>query len=870
MGDSTKLGSEPREDDLGTEKDKSSEDSSTVARDVEVKDSDGATPKRTLVETTVGEDKDTVSSGESAADDTEESNESKTPALGGGNVEKKQESEPLSVSSEPKQVESEENGTKVDEPKQDEPKVHEPNSTETVRSEETQEVKQNTVDSDPNVAQSEGNEPTSVIDSRKEESAIVQPAENKPQEKGLEISAEAGPGPKIESAPDVDAGEALTAHVPTTTAQIPDSKPVASNPIEPEYIPIANPYIPPQDRRLSPETVSLLNKPHLSINTTSPVDLFLFKVIAMILKSKDFEFSEEFIWRLKDLTSIYFFDLSKQLHQFTEMQRKSKPSKSDIDLLLKMRRIKPSHLFEEYEKSRGFTYMKDIKTLDKLTNDSINPEKEVEYTNDDPSLLFFTNEHYEITELVPKKSGKPKYVPHFLPDLPPDYTYQKTPIFMDRLTDLKELRLKMVEESRLTEKSLYKLIDDDEIKWKDKFEKELDDLDEERSDGEDSVMSDRPEKHTDVESVDLNEEKGNAAEKEDDSSKPILSAESQKKFDIVAYAQKRLKLREEKEKKVFATEKLRESNIYLQAETYFSPYATHSKTPEISAIYENIVDESFKKVILSVRTAEKNKKRKIEFLIKEREAKEKEREKARENVEFGFSFGEGRRDDRLEDSDEDDDDKSDGGFGTGDFPEFDFPVSQPPQTEPVATSDQSQAEATEEQAATKAVQPTELPNETDASKTKATEVDIKTESIEPSSVITGGEPSEVANTSSGVEISEATASHPNTSSSDNSQQQEAEKGYTAESTVKKETTEEFKEQENPAVLPVAAHSADLASSDDDEDMFDEITNALEDEGEVKDDAAAPAPALALAPSTTPPAAAPAPVSSSDEDDFEDI
>lgn len=894
MGDSTKFESEPRGGDLGIEKDNPLEGSLTVAKGVEVKDGEGATPKSTEVDTKVAVDKDAVSSAEVVVDDAEESKESKTPSVSGGDVEKKQESEPASGSGDQKQVESEEKETKADESKQveskekeketksdeskqDEPNIDESKLAETALPGGAKEVKQETIDSEPDLAPSDGNKPTPMaIDSQKGELVTSQPTETIHLEKESEIVAEARTGPKIEPAQNAEPSKGSTVNVPTAE-QIPDSKPVAPA-TEPEYKPRANPYIPPQDRRLSPETVLLLNKPHLSIDTTSPVDLFLFKIIAIILKSKDFEFTEEFIWRLTNLTSIYFFDLSKQLHQFTEMQRKSKPSKSDIDLLLKMRSIKPLHLVKEYEKLKDFTYKKDINTLDKITKDSINPEKEAEYTNEDPSLLFFTNEHYEITELVPKKSGKPKYVPHFLPDLPPDYTYQKTPIFMDRMTDLKELRLKMVEESRLTEKSLYKLIDDDEIKWKDKFEKELDDLDEERSDGEESVMSDRPEKQTDVESVDFNEEKGSGVEKEDDASKPILSAESQKKFDIVAYAQKRLKLREEKEKKILATEKLRESNIYLQAETYFSPYATHLKTPEVLAIYENILDESFKKVILSVRTAEKNKKRKIEFLIKEREAREKEREKARENVEFGFSFGEGRRDDRLDDSDDDDDDKSDGGFGAENFPEFDFPVLQPSQTEAVATLDQPQAVETVEQSATEAVQPKETPIETDASETNLAEVDIKTEGTEMSTEIAEGVTSEVAESSPRVETSDAKSSDPSTQSPDKPQQQEVENENSAESTIKVETSEETKQQENPAipVVPavpaestesteptepaeptVPAEPTDPASSDDDEDMFDEISNALEGEIEAKGDAAASAPA-------------PAPVSSSDEDDFEDI
>ena len=94
-------------------------------------------------------------------------------------------------------------------------------------------------------------------------------------------------------------------------------------------------------------------------------------------------------------------------------------------------------------------------------------------------------------QLLPKLNtdNKPRYIPSYLPDLPPDYTYQSTPEYNKPLTDLKELRIRLVQESRMTEDSLYKLIENDEIEWRKKFEDELKEMKDESNDMEDVEKS---------------------------------------------------------------------------------------------------------------------------------------------------------------------------------------------------------------------------------------------------------------------------------------------------------------------------------------------------------------------------------------------
>lgn len=562
---------------------------------------------------------------------------------------------------------------------------------------------------------------------------------------------------------------------------------------------------------LSSYTRSLVNKPTPSIDAESPVELLLRKSIATYLDSSH-SFTEEFLWMVANLTSGYLNELISSLHKYTEMQRKSKPSKSDAQLVLNQHSITPNKLFDQFEKQKEFKNRSEIDKLEKKTISLIDPHKDVEYSQDEPSLLFFTNENYEITELVPKKFAKPDYVPYFLPDLPPDYTYQKTPRYMDRITDLKEMRLKLVEESRLTEKSLYSLIDDEDIKWKEKFEMELLELEkaqereiereaekeyDEKSDGEDSVMSEHPEIESEIETIELKEDKKEGEkteeinkEKEEKDLKtsaiskrmsveaeskkeigidmeieespnkdkvpeieytPLVTGEVESKkidiatseskpiktgveaepidpasgegkvnsavetevtiappsvdvsgpgsssgvpvdcindagtpsvsrssgFDIVKYAQKRLKIKRKQIKRMSMIQKQRNENIFFQAELYLSPYATNELTPDIEDRFLDNINDSFKRVILSIRTSERAKKIKIEEILKERERKEKERAAEREEVEFGFTFGKNSGLGTDNNDDDDDDDESDKDMDEV-FPEFDFPTTNQP------------------------------------------------------------------------------------------------------------------------------------------------------------------------------------------------
>lgn len=192
------------------------------------------------------------------------------------------------------------------------------------------------------------------------------------------------------------------------------------------------------------------------------MDTVLERIVGTLLETRNYTFTEQFLDQLTELTLQFVNELSADLSKYTRIQRRQQPSLSDIKLLLKLKHISTNELIREIELSKKFTYRKQLASLlDQLVEEPIKEQ----------SRPFF--DQSSITELVPRLNVKPDYIPSYLPDLPPDYTYQSTPEYMETLTDLKKLRMKLVEESRMTENSLYKLIEYDDIEWRQKFEQEL-------------------------------------------------------------------------------------------------------------------------------------------------------------------------------------------------------------------------------------------------------------------------------------------------------------------------------------------------------------------------------------------------------------
>lgn len=419
------------------------------------------------------------------------------------------------------------------------------------------------------------------------------------------------------------------------------------------------------------------NSIHLtSVDTprgSHPLEIEFNKSVGVILNSRGYRYTESFHSLISNFGGMYFDRLIQGLHKLTESQRRRKPSASDLKLCFKLNKIQPSLLYMEYEKDKFF--QKRITTRIQYLRNEVsyigNNLSKLDYSLDeqDPLLPFFANEHYEIAELVPREIQKPNYIPSYLPDLPPDYTYKRTPQYLQKTTDLKELRIKLVEESRLTENSLYKLIDDDDRKWTEKFEKDLDqvcDEDEAETSNDDAIMSDfnqdkdiaSPAEIAPCMPSDTQIEGALECKKSSDikllEEKPheiqhASSYSENTKFDIVEYARRRAAIKKRKLEHIEQKRKLRESNPFIQAEEYFSPFAKKQATPEIRDKFNTEIISEFQKTVRALRRSEIKRKRELEELLAEREKQQLARAHERDNLEFHINFDDNR--DSLDESD---------------------------------------------------------------------------------------------------------------------------------------------------------------------------------------------------------------------------
>lgn len=265
-------------------------------------------------------------------------------------------------------------------------------------------------------------------------------------------------------------------------------------------------YIPPLSRKLGPYE-SVINPPLSTNSALDPVDFELRKFTGLIIKStpKNPGFTQEFVDELSDLAARYMNHLITLLHKYTEAQRHRLAGVTDLQMCLDSNGVTPSELYGEYERTQNLSpelskHAVGLRTrlsqvLAQFHAENYNLEK------DDPSLVFHANEQYEIAALVPRQLEPKTYIPSYFPDLPPDFTYQNTGSYMKTITDLKQIKLKMVEESRLNEKSLYKLIEDDDNTWMATLEDDLDALHSSDLESDhDDIMSVNGDQVSDVES----------------------------------------------------------------------------------------------------------------------------------------------------------------------------------------------------------------------------------------------------------------------------------------------------------------------------------------------------------------------------------
>lgn len=430
-------------------------------------------------------------------------------------------------------------------------------------------------------------------------------------------------------------------------------------------------YIAPPLRRLGQYERLLHNVS--STEVTNLVDFGLQKAVGLVVKSvkPDAGFSGEFLQELTILASGHMRNLFRLLHDLTEVQRHHRPGIADLQMCLVQHNLSAGQLGREFD--RTVSVSPSVKALSAALRGQVESLLREYYAEnyhldkDDPSLVFHANEQYEVAALVPRQSKKRTYIPSYLPELPPDFTYQYTGNYMKTLTDLKEIKLKLVDESRLNEASLYKLIEDDEKEWNVTSDLESD---------PDDIMS-QVDPVSDVESSHEKEaEKGpidsrpdpNLSQDPPDTSKEepspgleLRSISAGKKFDFVAYARSRRLAQQRQARELETRRRKRNENVFMRAERLLSCYATAPAGADRDFITRTL-QNGFKKVIRATRRAEQAKKRKLTELLALKAKAEQEHEQ-NNAIEFGFAFNHASN---LSDSDDDEEPE-----------EFDFGDAEP-------------------------------------------------------------------------------------------------------------------------------------------------------------------------------------------------
>jgi len=146
----------------------------------------------------------------------------------------------------------------------------------------------------------------------------------------------------------------------------------------------------------------------------------------------------------------YLVGLMSHLVRIAGIQRRAMPSIGDLALLLHMNELNVLDLEREFALTPQIEETKPVSSLNSLYFDPNEEDLPFE------SLPFFERPH----QLVAPSRQKPAYIPSWMPQLPADHTYMHTASLSSEVRDLRQVRVSLVEEGRLAEKALQRLLGD--------------------------------------------------------------------------------------------------------------------------------------------------------------------------------------------------------------------------------------------------------------------------------------------------------------------------------------------------------------------------------------------------------------------------
>ncbi|CEP61315.1 Taf8p LALA0_S03e00122g [Lachancea lanzarotensis] len=194
-----------------------------------------------------------------------------------------------------------------------------------------------------------------------------------------------------------------------------------------------------------------------------PLRKILEKAVALQLKAinDDVSVSQLAFENLILLVEEALSSMLEDLHKVANIQRRRCISKKDLLLVIEGYNLTCADLMVEHERSRFVRSrcLDNVEKVEREGKDALHKERTPAPKEDllRSSHPEFFDKGKGILKLVPPSVKEAKHVPKWLPEFPPDHTYRFTSLYNKPITDERQMKRKLAEESNLSEKALINL-----------------------------------------------------------------------------------------------------------------------------------------------------------------------------------------------------------------------------------------------------------------------------------------------------------------------------------------------------------------------------------------------------------------------------
>ncbi|KAG0657206.1 hypothetical protein C6P45_002514 [Maudiozyma exigua] len=318
--------------------------------------------------------------------------------------------------------------------------------------------------------------------------------------------------------------------------------------------------------------------------------------------------------------------MASELHRLTTIQRRHKPARTDVSLLLRGFQLNSSDLALTLEQNqyitKQFNSQSDmINRESRDFNEMRNKVKEDKLLNDTPFQMI---EQEQIAALpLISSNNLQKYIPSWLPEFPPDHTYMFTPQYNNPTTNEVLIRIKATEEGRQSEKSLIGLLSNQQAtksetilsNIKTEEDKELDEM-----------------KHT--ESMYSPYTKKMISKRKHIKRKPLSTlTHVPKEFNVEEYAHKRIELARAKVIEYEMKQLKRRNDPFLNLTKLILQNGKTTNTLQVDKEVKSTLKKSFRRLLKNIPETRKEKAKAIDEARKRRELKLEELKKLQEKRE---------------------------------------------------------------------------------------------------------------------------------------------------------------------------------------------------------------------------------------------